>query len=196
MVFCRMVPYTVHVLHWLHLAQGTCWICRCTVSLSKLRQQLALGDPGLAHALQEAELDAAASQVQVATMQRQLTAARCTSLLELRQQVLGGAGADTSAPDVSTEEFSFRPSRTANEGKGRALCHLEREGKEPHVLVRLPFCDFTLVNSPIVFALQTCKDRLLVLRDAQPAATCILSPAIHMFATFVCAKGLMFIVLL
>ena len=67
------------------------------------------------HALQEAESDAAASQVQVAAMQRQLTAARCTSLLELRQQVLGGAGAGTSAPDVSSEDFSFRPSGTANE---------------------------------------------------------------------------------
>ena len=65
--------------------------------------------------LQEAESDAAASQVQVATIQRQLTAARCASLLELRQQVLGAAGAGTSAPDMSSEEFRFRPSGAANE---------------------------------------------------------------------------------
>ena len=74
-------------------------------------QAAACFQPSQAHALQEAESDAAASQVQVASMQRQLTAARCTSLLELRQQVLGG----TPDPDMSSEEFSFRPSGAAHE---------------------------------------------------------------------------------
>lgn len=81
-------------------------------------------------ALQEAESDAAASQVQVAALQRQLTAARCTSLLELRQQVLGGAGAGTSAPELaptSSEDFSFRPSGTASE-VSTAVYDLAKEG--------------------------------------------------------------------
>ena len=103
--------------------------------------------------LQEAESDAAASQVQVATMQRQLTAARCTSLLELRQQVLGGAGAGTSAPEMSSGEFSFRPSGTANEvwwliAKRKLCAPLQGRASSRTFSVPLPHYNSTLGSSP------------------------------------------------
>ena len=106
--FCRMAHHTrsstaPDTLYLLHLQR--------LVMCQSQAQAAVCCQPSQPHALQEAESDAAASQVQVASMQRQLTAARCKSLLELRQQVLGG----TSDPDMSSEEFSFRPSGAANE---------------------------------------------------------------------------------
>ena len=133
----------------------TCWICSggCTVPLSAPGSSLLSGIQAWPNALKEAESDAAASQVQVATMQRQLTAVRCTSLLELRQQVLGAAGADTSAPRTSSGEFSFRPSGAANEvwwlkAKTKLCTTLQGRGSGCTFLPRLPCYDVTLDASP------------------------------------------------